>query len=60
MRPNEEDLTEFEQTIDTIDRLARFVRTYYATLIDEGFSREEALALTLAWQNVMMANAKKP
>jgi hypothetical protein len=60
MRPNEEDLTEFEQTIDTIDRLARFVRTYYATLIDEGFSREEALVFTLAWQNAMLANSKKP
>lgn len=39
----------------SLENLARLVWTYYQALLAEGFEPTEALRLTVAWQEVMLA-----
>ena len=35
---------------------ARGIRGYYVSLVDEGFSKDEAMALTISYQSSLLAN----
>jgi len=38
---------------------AELVRAYYVALVGTGFTEEEAMALTIAWQTAMLATAPR-
>ena len=39
-----------DQAIEQIKLVAPIVGSYFKALLDEGFTREEALTITIAWQ----------
>lgn len=50
---------DFERMAEMQKDLAYHVRNYYETLLVNGFTKEEALALSIAWQDAM-TGSKKP
>lgn len=46
---------DFQNNIPAIVSFAESVSQYFNTLIKEGMSREEALAVTIGWQNSIIA-----
>lgn len=51
--------TDFEKLIESVHQLADIVRTYYELLIEKGFTAEEALKLTVEYQNAIISTARK-
>lgn len=49
--------TEFEKLIDSVHQLAEVVFVYHKVLMEKGFSKDEALALAVAYQNSIMGMA---
>lgn len=47
--------SEFENIILQAVNFAEAVSTYFNTLVQSGMSREEALAITINWQNSIIA-----
>ena len=49
---------QMDQTSEAMSQLAALYRRYYLSLIKEGFTDSEALQLVVAYQNLLMGNAK--
>ena len=49
------ELTEYEKLIEGVSQLANTVRVYYETLIENGFSEKDALALARDYQNALIS-----
>lgn len=52
-------MIDFERMGEMQKDLAYHVRNYYDTLLKNGFEPEQALLLTIAWQDAM-TGSKKP
>lgn len=51
-------IAQLDQIMRGLHDFAEMVRGYYQELIDQGFVREEAFALTLGFQQSLMASAR--
>ncbi len=56
---NVDDLTNFEKLIDAISQMAAVVSAYHKALLEQGFSEENALLLTIEYQKELLGMAKK-
>jgi len=51
--------TEFEKLIDGVSQLASIVKAYYDSLIESGFSKKDAILLTLEYQKSLFGMVNK-
>lgn len=56
----EDELTDLEKQIDGVAKITVAIRAYYVSLIENGFSKDEALQITIAWQNAMVTGRYRP
>lgn len=57
MSENEE-LTQYEKMIEGISQFAMLIYAYYSALIENGFSRKDALVLTIEYQRQILQSVK--
>lgn len=51
--------TDFEKLIESVNQLATVVRAYYEILVEKGFTADEALKLSVEYQNSIIMMARK-
>ena len=52
------DLSDADQTTAALKTLADALSVYFHNLLDRGFTRAEALTITVAWQTAALASGK--
>jgi hypothetical protein len=52
------ELNDFEMLIESVNKLASIVGAYYKALIEQGFSDENAIKLSVAYQGQIINMAK--
>lgn len=53
-----EELTDYEKLIESVNQLAALISEYHIALINKGFTKKEALQITIEYQKEILAMAK--
>mgnify|MGYP001573792783 CR=1 FL=1 len=51
---------QFKTMMEAVQHFAPVVARYFASLVEAGLTRQEALALAVEWQKVVLATPERP